>query len=136
MHSRLPTHLCSRPCLSPDEYSAPSPRLLSLVQRCSIPYAEVPLAEQLDNVRQHLRAEVEGRLRELAAKDPVERPCRACGAPVEVSPSTAAKYGLNPLCADCKWPERAAREDAEAVEFVVLLGDSAEELAAAVAALR
>ena len=28
-----------------------------------------------------------------------------------------------------------AREDAEAVEFVVLLGDSAEELAAAVAAL-
>ena len=37
---------------------------------------------------------------------------------------------LNPQCADCKWPERAAREEAEAVEFVVLLGDSAEELAA------
>ena len=65
----------------------------------------------------------------------VERPCRTCGAPVEMSPSTAAKSRLNPLCADCEWPERAAREDAEAVEFVVLLGDTAEELAAAVAAL-
>ena len=43
---------------------------------------------------------------------------------------------LNPQCADCKWPERAARQEAEAVEFVVLLGDTAEELAAAVAALR
>ena len=39
------------------------------------------------------------------------------------------------LCADCTWPERAAREEAEAVRFVELLGDSAEELAAAVAAL-
>ena len=55
---------------------------------------------------------------------------------MEISPSTAAKSRLSPLCADCKWPERAAREDAEAVQFVVLLGDSTEEIAAAVAALR
>jgi hypothetical protein len=118
-----------------EDPAAPSSRLLSLVQRCSIPYAEVPLAEQLENVRKHLRAEVDTRLRELAAKDPVERPCRTCRAPVEVSPSTAAKSRLNPLCPDCKWPERAARQEAEAAQFVVLLGDSAEELAAAVAAL-
>ena len=39
--------------------AAPSARLLSLVQRCSVPYAEVPLAEQLENVREYLRAEVE-----------------------------------------------------------------------------
>ena len=103
--------------------------------RCSVPFDEVPLVDQLENVRRHLRAEVEGRLRKLAAKDPVERPCRTCGAPVEISPSTAAKGGLNPQCADCKWPERAAHQEAEAVRFVELLGDSAEELAAAVAAL-
>jgi hypothetical protein len=54
---------------------------------------------------------------------------------VEIPPSTAAKSRLNPLCPDCKWPERAARQEAEAAQFVVLLGDSAEELAAAVAAL-
>ena len=51
-------------------------------------------------------------------------------------PSAVLVAGEEPsACADCKWPERAAREDAEAVEFVELLGDSAEELAAAVAAL-
>ena len=95
----------------------------------------MPLVDQLENVRQHLRVEVDTRLRTLAGRDPVERPCRTCGAPVEMSPSTAAKSRLNPLCADCKWPERAAREEAEAVRFVELLGDTAEELAAAVAAL-
>ena len=103
--------------------------------RCSIPFAEVPLVEQLRTCGSTCEREVDTRLRALAAKDPVERPCRTCGAPVEVSPSTAAKTGLNPQCADCKWPERAARQDAEAAQFVVLLGDSAEELAAAVAAL-
>ena len=119
-----------------DDPAAPSAKLLSLVQRCSIPYAEVPLADQLENVREYLRAEVDGRLREMAAKDPVERPCRTCGTPVEVPPSTAAKIGrLNPQCADCKRPERAAREDAEAAQFVVLLGDTPEELARAIAAL-
>ena len=120
---------------SPDDYSAPSPRLLSLVQQCHIPYAEVPLVEQLENVRQHLQVEVDTRLRKLAAKDPVERPCRACGVAVEVPPSTAAKNGLNPLCPDCKWPERAARQDAEAIQFVELLDDTPEALAAAVEAL-
>ena len=118
-----------------DEYDAPSPRLLSIVMRCSVPFDEVPLVEQLENVRQYLRAEVDKRLRELAAKDPIERPCRTCGAPVEISPSTAARSRLGPLCADCRWPERAAREDAEAVRFVELLTDSPEELAAAIAAL-
>ena len=119
-----------------DEYDAPSARLLSIVMKCSVPFGEVPLVEQLENVRQHLRAEVDARLREMAAKDPVERSCRTCGQPVEVSPSTAAKIGrLNPHFADCKWPERAAREDAEAAQFVVLLGDTPEELARAIAAL-
>jgi hypothetical protein len=41
-----------------------------------------------------------------------------------------------PLCESCRWPARAAREDAEARRFVEDLGDSARELAGAVAALR
>ena len=117
------------------EYDAPSARLLSIVMRCGVPFAEVPLVDQLENVRQHLRAEVDTRLREMAGRDPVERPCRTCGAPVEISPSTAAKSRLNPQCADCKWPERAARQDAEAVRFVELFDGSPEEIARAVAAL-
>ena len=51
-------------------------------------------------------------------------------------PSAVLVAGEEPsACADRKWPERAARDEAEAARFVVLLGDSAEELAAAVAAL-
>ena len=118
-----------------DEYDAPSARLLSIVMRCSVPFDEVPLVEQLENVREHLRAEVDTRLRELAAKDPSSVRAERAAMPVEIPPSTAAKSRLNPLCPDCKWPERAARQEAEAAQFVVLLGDSAEELAAAVAAL-
>jgi hypothetical protein len=121
---------------SVDDPAAPSAKLLSLVQQCRIPYSEVALVDQLERVREHLRGEVDTRLRAQAGKDPVERPCRTCGAPVEIPPSTAAKSGLNPQCPDCKWPERAARQEAEAAKFVVLLGDTPEELARAIAALR
>ena len=40
-----------------------------------------------------------------------------------------------PRCFACKSPARAAEAEVEAAQFVELLGDSAEELARAVAAL-
>ena len=78
--------------------------------------------------------------RETAEKgEPVEVECPCCGEPVEVSASYYEKVRAQrvpaPPCYGCKRPARAAETDAEAVLFVELLGDSAEELAAAVAAL-
>ena len=64
--------------------------------------------------------------------------CGICREPTHTSPSNAEKR-LNgspaPLCLDCKSPARAAEMEAEAVRFVELLGDSAEDLARAVAAM-
>ena len=97
------------------------------------------LEVQCERVRAWLRGEIDKALREVAKGEQVELPCSNCGELVERSESYAEKAlagrAAVPLCLDCKWPERAAREDAEAVKFVELLGDSAEELAEAVAAL-
>ena len=110
------------------------------------PYDATPLERlahraglDADEVRDWLRVEITRRLRELAEKEPVEVPCRDCGEPTEVSPSHLEKTQTGgraaPVCSSCRWPTRAAKTEAEAVRFLELLGDSAEELAAAVAAL-
>ena len=69
-------------------------------------------------------------------------PAPACGCGVGRSQThaenvLAARGPPAALCAACKWPDRAAREDAEAARFVEQLGESAERAGAgAVAALR
>jgi hypothetical protein len=67
-------------------------------------------------------------------------PCGVCGEPVEVAYAVARKVRASttpsPMCRGCRWPTVERRAEEEAVEWVELLGDSAEELAAAVAALR
>ena len=84
--------------------AAPSAKLLALVQRCSIPYAEVPLAEQLENVREHLRVEVDKRLRATAPKTPmVKRTCSECAQPFEISERRAKEQTR---CDDCRFPLR------------------------------
>lgn len=94
--------------------------------------------EQCDRVRAWLRAEIDRRMRELARMERVEVVCSSCGEIMDVSPSHAEKLGSRPAprCASCKSPERAAAEDAEAARFVEGLGESARELAGALAALR
>ena len=68
-----------------------------------------------ERVRVWLRAEVDRRLREVAKAERVEVACRTCGKLTDVSRSHAEKLSRVPAPqrAACKWPERAAREDAE-----------------------
>jgi hypothetical protein len=101
------------------------------------------LAEQAglehDELRAYLSAEVERRLRAQAGREWVELLCD-CGEPVEVSREHAYKVSGGsmpaPTCRGCRWPGVERRAEEEAVAWVELLGDSAEELAAALAALR
>ena len=59
------------------------------------------------------------------------RPCR-CSSEIR---KVSAGLVPAPRCFECARPAQAADAQAEAVRFVELIGDSAEELAAAVAAL-
>ena len=84
--------------------AAPSAKLLALVQRCSIPYAEVPLAEQLENVRDTCN----DRGRQAAASDSAEDAdgeAHVFGVRSALRDQRAASQEQT-RCDDCRFPLR------------------------------
>ena len=123
----------------PVEYAPPPmTRLETMVLAADIPL-DLGIDDACDRVRAWLRSEIDRRLRETVTPEPVELACPDCGEVVDVSASSAEKvssgHARPPRCFECARPARAAEAQAEAIQFVELLGDSAEELARAVAAL-
>jgi hypothetical protein len=79
-----------------------------------------------------LRREIANALRARANEERVGVACGSCGEVIDVSPSHFQKVRTGrmpaPLCFDRRRPTRAAEAEAEAVAWVELLGELAEEL--------
>jgi hypothetical protein len=122
----------------------PEPPSFSRLEEWCSPARLQGLDEGLDALfekyRAALRAAIMERLRELARTEQVELQRRVCGEVVERSPSHSARVRAGraprPVCESCRWPERAALQDAEAARFVEALADQVDEFSGVLASLR
>ena len=75
-----------------------------MVLKCSIPFSEVSLEDQIENVRNFLRREVDTRLRATVPKTTmVEHDCSECGQPYKISERRAKEQTR---CDECRFPLR------------------------------